>query len=133
HLLAEPRARVAIKPIRDEEDHRALRQHSARPAAIELAEALADACAAGPVLDGAGDLVEGHVDIAVAQEARDVREPGPEKERIDAVAVVGDRVHEMQEEAAVAAHRARDIAEDDQRRWSRTAALAFERDQAAGA
>ena len=66
-------------------------------------------------------LVERDVDVLVAQIARDVGEPRAEEEGVDAVAVVGHRVHEMQEDAAVAAHRAGNVAEDDQRRRPRAA------------
>ena len=55
----------------------------------------------------AADLVQRHVDVLVAQLAGDVGEAGAEQEGVDAVAVVGDRMQEVQEHARVALHRAR--------------------------
>src|SRR5580692_1311407 len=86
---------IPIQAIRDEQDDRALTQHTARPMVVEIGEALADPRSAGPILDHLSDLVERKVDILVAQITRDVREPRAEEEGIDAIAVIRDRVHEM--------------------------------------
>src|SRR5207245_2906430 len=77
---------------------------------------VADAGAARPVDHRLGDAVEREVDIAEAQIAGDVGQPRAKHESEDAVAVIGDRMHEMEEDAAVAAHRAGNVAEYDERR-----------------
>jgi hypothetical protein len=57
-----------------------------------------------------------HVDVAVAKLAGNVGEARPEHEHRNAVAVVGDRVQEVQEHARVGVHRPRDVAQHDERR-----------------
>ncbi len=116
HLLGEPLAGVAVEPVGDENDKRALAEHAARPAAVELAERGADARSPRPVLDRFRHAGERHIHVALAQLARDVGEPRAEEEGIDAVAVVGERMEEVQQHARIAAHRARDVAEDDEGR-----------------
>ena len=53
------------------------------------------------------DHLERHLGVAVAQLAGDVGQPGAEQEDVHAVAVVGHRVQEMQQDLRVAAHRCR--------------------------
>ena len=62
------------------------------------------------------DARERDVDVAVLEVAGDVGEAGAEHQRVHAMAVVGDRVQEVQQHARVAVHRARDVAQHDQRR-----------------
>ena len=124
HLMRQPGAGVAVEPVGDHQHDRALAEHAARPQPVELGDAGADAGAAGPVGDHLGDPVERQIDVAVAEIAGDVGQPRAEHERVDPVAVIRDRVHEMQEQAAVAAHRAGDVAQHDERRRATPSALA---------
>ena len=94
---------------------------------------MADPGAARPVLDDVADLRERHVDVALAQLPGDVGDPGAEHEAVHAVAIVGHRVHEVQQHARVALHRARDVAQDDERRMAADAALLGEVDHGAAA
>src|SRR5213078_2520024 len=98
-------ARVAIETIGDEQHDGALPEHAARPQLVEIVYRMADAGASRPVLDRLGDAVQCDIDIAKPQVARDVGEPGAKDKGVDAVAVVGDRVHKVEKDAAVAAHR----------------------------
>ena len=91
---------------------------------LKLVQRLADAGAAGPVGHGVGDHLERHLRIAGAQLAGDVGQPRAEQEDVDAVAVVGHRVQEVQQDLRVAAHRAGDVAQHDQRRRAGHAAVA---------
>ena len=87
---ARPAAGVAIEAVADQEHDGTLAEHAARPGAVELPQAGADPGAARPVLDQLADLRQRQVDVAVAQVARDVGEPGAEQEAVHPVAVVGD-------------------------------------------
>jgi len=131
YLLGYTDSGVAIQAVGDQKHDGALAEDAPRPALVEVGETLADARAARPVLDRLCHLVEGDVDILVAQIARHVGEPRAEEESIDAVAVVRDGVHEMQENPAVAAHRAGDVAQHDERRRAAARAAPFELDEAA--
>src|SRR6516164_13709 len=133
HLAADAGAPFAIQSISDEERDGTLAQDAAGPVAIEVGEALADARAARPILNRACDAIERDVDILLPQVSRDVGEPCAEEEGIDAIAVVGDGVHEMKEEPAVATHGAGYIAEHDERRRAAAAALALQCQEPAGA
>ena len=62
---------------------------------------------------------------------RDVGEARAEHEHRDAVAVVGDRVQEVQEHARVRVHRARDVAQHDERRVQLARRRAHQRDHLA--
>ncbi len=62
------------------------------------------------------DQLERHFGVAMAQLPGDVGEAGAEQERVDVVAVVRDRVQEVQQDLRVAAHAAADVAQHDQRR-----------------
>ena len=130
-LGLEPVGGVAVEPVGDEQHHGALGQHPARPVVVEGAQTRADAGAAVPVLDRSGDAGQGGVDVALAELAGDVGQPGAEDEAVHPVTIVGHCVHEMQEHARIAAHGARDVAKNDQRRWSPPAALEPERDDVA--
>ena len=116
HFLIQTARALAIQPVGDEQNDRPLPQHAARPLVVELVQRLADARAARPVLDLRRGFLQGDVDVAIAQGPRHVRQARAEGEAVDPVAVVGDRVHEMQEHPRVAGHRAGDVAQDDQRR-----------------
>ena len=91
-------------------------QRPPRPVQVELAERLADPRPAGPVVDRVGDAGERAVAVAVAQQARDAREPRPEHERLRPDRRCGrERLDEPQQQPRVALHRARDVAEHDER------------------
>src|SRR6185503_11221997 len=96
--------------------HGALPEDPARPLVVEFVERLADACAAGPILYLSRGFCQRYIHILITQGACDIVEPRAESEAIDPVAIVGNRVHEMQEHAGVSRHRARDVAQDDERR-----------------
>ena len=83
---------------------------------VELVQAGGDARAALPVLHPRGGPGEGVVGIAVRQLAGDVGEPRREDEGVHAPALLGDGVQEVQEQARVLRHRARDVDERDERR-----------------
>ena len=51
HLDRQPVAGVAVQPVADQQHHRTLAQHPARPDPVELLQAGADPRPAGPVLD----------------------------------------------------------------------------------
>src|SRR6185437_15736831 len=79
---------VPVQTVGDQDHDRPLSQDTARPVVVEIGDALSDARAARPILDGLRDLVESDVDILVAKIARDVREPRAEEEGEYAVAIV---------------------------------------------
>src|SRR5215469_10134921 len=67
HLARQSDAGVAIESVGNEQHDRALAKYAARPAVVELSQALADTRAARPVFDSRRDLVERLVDVARAQ------------------------------------------------------------------
>ena len=83
---------------------------------IELVQAFADARAATPVFDIAHHLGHRDVGVALAQRTRGARQPGAEDEALDAGVGMAECMREVQQHARVAAHRARDVGQDDQRR-----------------
>ena len=109
--------RVAAVPAVGHDDHDAARaQRPARPLLVERPEALADPRPAGPVVDGVGDPGERPVAVLVAQQPRDPRQPRPEHERLGAhLRRRRERLDEAQQQPRVALHRARDVAQHDER------------------
>ena len=77
--------------------------------------------------------VEGDVDVARFQVTGDVGESRAEQEGVDAVAVAGDGVEEMQEQARIAAHRAGNVAQHDQRWMAALLLLELQRNGAGAA
>ncbi len=116
HVVGEADGTLAVQPVGDEKDDRALRQHAAGPEPVELAERLADAGAARPVRHRAGDLLERLFRVAPGELAGDVGQPCAEEEGGHAVALVGDGMEEVQQDLRVAGHRAGNVAQDDERR-----------------
>ena len=106
HLRGETLAGIAVEPVADDQHHRTLAQYPARPHTVERLQARTDPRPSGPVLDGLADPGQRQVDVAVAQVAGDVGQARAEQERVHPVAVAGDRVHEQEQHARVAAHRA---------------------------
>ena len=105
---------AAVPAVRYDDDDAARAQHAAGPLQVELAEAVADPGAAGPVGDGVGHLAQRGIAIALAEQPRDPGQPRPEHERLGADAVRGGQgLDEPQEEARLAFHRAADVAQDD--------------------
>ena len=91
-------------------------QRAPRPVLVERPERFADARAAGPVVDRIGDAGQRPIAVAVAQQARHAGEPRPEHERLRADLGRGrERLDEPQQQPRVALHRARDVAQDDER------------------
>ena len=66
-LEREALAGVGVEAVADQQHDGILPEQPPRPVAVELGEALADARAARPVLDRAGDARERDVDVAMAQ------------------------------------------------------------------
>ena len=130
-LGGEGGAVIAIQPIGDQQDHRPLPQRAAPPLAVEGVQAMADARAAGPILDGAADAGQGGVHVIAPQVPGDVGEPRPEQEGEDSVAVVGQGVQEMEQHARVAVHGARDVAQHHQGRRARAPPALHEPDEVA--
>ena len=71
-LLLEALGVVAVEPVGNEHHDGALAKHAARPMAVEGAQAGADAGAAGPVHHAFGYLLQGDVDVFLAQLTGDV-------------------------------------------------------------
>src|SRR5580700_4487849 len=107
---------VALEPIGDEEDDRALGEHAARPKLVEGVQRRGDPGAAGPVRHARRAGRERIVGIALAQRAGDIGQPRAEQERADAFPCVGEVVQEMQKDAAILAHRAGNIEQRHDRR-----------------
>src|ERR1700746_274791 len=101
HLMRKSGACIAVESVGNQQHKCPLTQQPARPQPVEFGEAMTDAGAARPVDDRLGDAFECEIDIAMTQIAGDVGEPRAEYERVDAIAVVGHRVHEMQKYPAV--------------------------------
>src|SRR6185295_630457 len=106
----------AVEAVGDEEDHGAPAEDSPRPGAIEFGEAAAEAGATRPVEDLAAAAGQGLVGIAAFEDPRRMRQPGGEEEDLEAPAVVGERVEEVEQHLRVTPHGARDVAQDDQGR-----------------
>jgi hypothetical protein len=96
-------------------------QHAARPAAVELVQAIGDARAARPVLHRAHHLADGEVGVPALQESRGAREPGAEDEALHRRFGVCERVREVQQHARILAHRAGNVGQQHQRRRARAA------------
>ena len=109
--------RVAAVPAVGHDDDDATRpQGPPRPLLVERPEALADARAAGPVVDRVGDAGQGAVAVAVLEQPGDAGQARPEHERLGAdLAGRRERLDEAQEQPRVALHRAADVADDDER------------------
>ncbi len=69
HFLSQAGRALAVEAVGDQQDDGALPQHAARPLVVELVQRLADARAARPVLDLRRRLLQGDVDVPVAQRA----------------------------------------------------------------
>ena len=117
HFMFQRLDALAVEPVGHDQHLCSLRQHAAGPVIIEVLQRRADACAAGPVLHGRRYLRHRLVDVAALQFARHVGEAGPEQEDMHPVAVIGQRMEEVQEHARVVGARARDIAQHDERRF----------------
>ena len=116
HLGLEPGDIVALQPVGDQQHDRALPQRAPRPQPVERVQRLADARAAGPVLDRSRAIGKRVVGIAMAHLARQIGQPRAEHEGMDAAALFGERVQEMQENARVLAHRPGNVGQHD-KRW----------------
>src|SRR5947209_8432469 len=76
-------ARVAAVPAVADDDHDgAVAEHASRPLAVEVAEGVADACAAAEVVHALAHRIERPVEVAVPEQPRDAREAGREDERL---------------------------------------------------
>ena len=113
--LGRDEGRVAAVPAVGHDDHDAGRaERPARPVVVEVAEPLADARPAGPVVDAVGDPRQRPVPVAVAQEPGHPGQARPEHERLGPdLDRRGQRLDEPQQQPRVALHRARDVAHDD--------------------
>ena len=107
---------VALKPVGDEQHDRALGEHAARPQLVEGAQRRGDARAARPIRHAA----EQAASASSGSRSRSARvtlvSRVPNKNVRDALSRVGERVQEMQEDAAVLAHRAGNIEQRHDRR-----------------
>ena len=79
----------------------ALRQHAPRPVIVELLQAAPMRVPPDQSFTAAATLCHRLVDVAARELARDVGEPRAEQEDVHALAVVRQRMQEMQEHAAV--------------------------------
>ena len=122
---------IALKPVRDQKHHGALPQHPARPEPVEHMQRLADAGAAGPVPDSTRDLVDGLIRILRPHLPRNVGEPRAKQEGVNPAPLLSDRMHEMQEDARVLAHGARNIGDDHQWRLDHARFAEARQDEAA--
>ena len=125
-------AGVAVEAIRHQQHGGALSEHTARPVHIEAVQRLADACAAIPVFHARRDTRQRLVHVAKFQLARDMGEAGSEQENLYAVAVIRKHMKEMEEDAGIDRHRARNIAKDDERRAAAAEIAPLQRDDATG-
>ena len=108
---------VASIPAIGYDDHDATRSERATcPCLVEGPEALADPRPTRPVVDRFADLRQRPIAILVAEQPRDAGEPRPEHERLGADGARGrERLDEPQQQPRVALHRARDVADHDER------------------
>ena len=107
---------AAVPAVRHDDDDARRPQRAACPVLVERAERLADPRPAGPVVDRIGDAREGPVAVAVAQQAGHPGQARPEHERLRPDLRGGrQRLHEPEQQARVALHRSRDVAQDDER------------------
>src|SRR5467141_1459189 len=115
HELGRKLRRVAAVPAIADDDHdRAVPEHTASPLAIEFAERGADARAAAEVVHALADRVEHLIDVALANQASDAREPRRENERLEVLAA-RHRVSKDHQQPGVALHRSADVADEHQR------------------
>src|SRR5712691_9385661 len=105
---------AAIPAVADDDHHSAVSEHAARPLAIEIAERGADARAAAEVVYALADGIEHLVDVTLAQQARDAREPRRENEGLEVLAP-RHRVGKDHQQPRVALHRSADVADEHQR------------------
>src|SRR5581483_2095287 len=133
HLGCQPFLAVPFEPVAEEEDHRPLPEHPARPEAVEFVDRGADPGAAGPVRHRGRAGGERLVDIPAAQLPRHVGEPGAEQKGRDPPRPA-ERVDEVEEEARVLTHRPGNVAEHhDRRRYGAPPPVLQEKHIAAGA
>src|ERR1700682_713748 len=131
HFARKTIADIAVQTIGDQQHDRTLPEQAARPAAVELGETSADAGPAGPVRHGGAHAGDRDVYIALPQVPGDIGESRAKQKRVHAIAIVGDGMEKEQQHACVAVHRARDIAQHNQRRTARPAAPPGERKERA--
>lgn len=113
HFSSQQFGVAPVAAVADDEHDAATAQHTPQPAIVEFLDRLADARAAGPVVDHHGRSSDGVVDVAAAQVARDARQAGAEDEALDAVEAVRDGVHKVQQHARIRLHRPADVAQHD--------------------
>ena len=111
HLGSEALARIAVEPVGDEQHHRALAAHPARPLPVEPSEALTDPGPPAPVFHLFARALHRRVHVAVSELAGDIGEPRAEHEGGHPAAVAGEGVREVEQHSRVSAHRPRDVAE----------------------
>ncbi len=115
--LGRDERRVAAVPAVGHDDHDTRRpQRAPRPVLVERPERLADPRATRPVVDRVGHARERPVAVAVAQQPGDPGQPRPEHERLGPdLRRRRQGLDEPQQQPRVALHRARDVAQHDQR------------------
>ena len=114
HLGSHTFSDVAVEPVGDEQDHRALATHPAGPLPVEHIEASSDPGASAPVRHLPAHLLDRRVHVPVSKLAGDVGEPRAENKGVHPGPVAGQRVREVKQYAGVAAHRSRDVAQHHQ-------------------
>ena len=104
---------VALQTVGDQQHDGPAGQHPARPLPVEGGECRGDPRAARPVLHPLRAGEERLVRVLHPQLPRDIGQPGAEQERVDVAPLLGQRMHEMQQDAGVLAHRAGNVAKRD--------------------
>ena len=115
HLLRQHLWVPPVPTVANDQDDRPLPANAPRPVEIERAHRLADSRASCPIIDCAGSLLQRQVDVSPPQVARNSSQPRAEDECLHPVQRVGDREKELQQDAAVAVHRAADVGQGDDR------------------
>src|SRR3712207_3050256 len=102
---------AAIPAIADQQHNRSATKGTASPAKVKFLDRVADACSASPIPNMLAYQVDRFVDVFVFQQPGDAREPRAKDKCFDAVQAGADGMDELDQNAAVAVHRAADVAQ----------------------
>src|SRR5215213_7871737 len=114
HLTAEQFGVSPVPAITDDHHCGTGAEDAARPLIVEGLDRLADARAAGPVLDRADYVRQRGIDVPLAQLTGDPRQPSTKDEHLRVFQSLPQGVDEAQQQAGIAVHGAGDVADDDE-------------------
>ncbi len=111
HLALQQRHVAPVPPIADNHDHGPVGHQAGRELAVEGAKRTADVRPSGPTQNRVGNPFQRAGDLFGPDQMSDAAQRRAEDKSLHAPELVLQAVHELDQKAAVAVHRATDIAE----------------------